>query len=189
VLRRDHHGRYAVPPPGRAGESDGRPRRSSQRTTQTAVGRAVLRNSAEIDLIGASFLLLIDCRLDALHHERSNSDEAHEAIASLEDLKVKVKAFLSAASQFVAEETEEALVVESTNSFAGGIANWWSERNVSICDASWGMALFGIGVGICFLAGASGPLAVVIPGAMVGGKPVVEVIKAALANRQQSDPN
>jgi hypothetical protein len=40
------------------------------------------------------------------------------------------------------------------------------------------MGLFGIGVSICLLAGTGGLLAAAIPGAMVGGKPVVDVIKA-----------
>jgi hypothetical protein len=40
------------------------------------------------------------------------------------------------------------------------------------------MGLFGIGVTICLLAGTGGILAAAIPGAMVGGKPIVDVIKA-----------
>jgi hypothetical protein len=151
---------------------------SPRRRARTTIGKAVLNNRAAIDLIAASFLVLIDERLESLRQERSNSEEGSAAREQLEDLKRGVEAFLGATSKFAtAKKTKEELVVETTTSFATGIGNWWSKRHVQICDRSFEMGLFGIGVTICLLAGTGGILAAAIPGAMVGGKPVVDVIK------------
>ncbi len=49
---------------------------------RTKIGRAVLKNSAEIDLIGVSVIALIDSKIDSLRQEqeRLNSDESRAAI-------------------------------------------------------------------------------------------------------------
>jgi len=158
----------------------------------TAIGKAVLKNRVEIDVAAASLLLLIDERLKSLREQRPNSSEAQAArdaaIADCEDLKRRVELFLGAASQFAAKKAKETSVVETTNSLAAGIGDWWSKRHVQICDRAFEMGLFGFGVTICLLAGAGGALAVGIPGAMVGGKPVVEVIKA-FAKRPHTKPD
>jgi hypothetical protein len=49
---------------------------------------------------------------------------------------------------------------------------------VQICDKSFDMGLFGVGIAICTLAGAGGVLAVAVPGTLVGGKSVADVVKA-----------
>jgi hypothetical protein len=156
---------------------------------RTIIGKALLKNRAEIDLIAASFLLLIDERLEGLRQEPPNSEEAqaavNAAIADYEDLKHRVEAFLGATEQFAAREVKEKAVVEKTNSLATGVSNWWSKHQVQVCDKIFDRALtagdvslFGIAVGICSLAGADPNLAVAIPGALVGGKRVVDVIRA-----------
>jgi len=89
---------------------------------------------------------------------------------------------------FLAAKAKETSVAETTISFATGINNWWSKRHVQICDKAFDMGLFGIGVTICCLAGTGGILAGAIPGAMVGGKPVVEVIKAYAKQQGHSKP-
>ena len=50
--------------------------------SRTKIGRAVLKNSAEIDLIGVSVIALIDSKIDSLRQEqeRLNSDESRAAI-------------------------------------------------------------------------------------------------------------
>lgn len=152
---------------------------SPRRRARTTIGKAVLTNRAAIDLIAASFLVLIDERLESIRAGRSNSEEADAARDQLEDLKRRVEEFLGATSIFATtKKTKEEFVVKTTTSFATGIGNWWSKRHVQICDRSFEMGLFGIGVTICLLAGTGGILAAAIPGAMVGGKPIVDVIKA-----------
>jgi hypothetical protein len=126
-------------------------------------------------------LILIDERLDSLRQKRDNTDEAYDAMAAYEDLKQRIEVFLAA-------KTKETSVVATTISFATGISNWWSKRHVQICDKALDMGLFGTGVTICLLGGTGGFLAGAIPGAMVGGKPVVEVIKAYGKQRGHSKP-
>jgi hypothetical protein len=145
---------------------------------RTTIGKALLKNRAEIELIAASFSLLIDEKLDALRQQRSNSDEAHREIAGYEELKRKVDEFIAAASGFAVKKTTEPEIVETTTSLAAGIGKWWSESHVSFCEKAANIGLLGIGVAICSLAGASGAFAVGVPAVMVGGKPIVEAIKA-----------
>jgi hypothetical protein len=135
-------------------------------------------------------LVLIDDRLETLRQTPPNSDEAmaatKAAIADLEDLKCRVEAFLGTAAQFALSKAKEKAVVENANSLAVGIRDWWSKRHVQALDKAFDKALkaidvgplFGMGVGICLLAGANPNLGVAISGAMVGGKYVVDMIKA-----------
>jgi hypothetical protein len=150
----------------------------------TEVGRAVLKNEAEIALIGASFIALIDSKIEELRQRRPNSDEGKAAveheIADYEDLKHRVKAFLGVAAQFPTANAGEKAVVSATTSFAEGIGKWWSKDHKQICNQTFQLGLFGVAVTICSIAGAGGILSAAIPGAMLGGKPVADVIKACL---------
>ena len=150
---------------------------------RTTIGKALLKNRAVIELIAASFTLLIDEKLDALRQQRSNSDEAHQEIAGYEELKRKVDEFIGAASGFAIKKTTEPEIVKKTTSLAAGIGKWWSESHVSFCEKAANIGLLGIGVAICSLAGASSNLAVAVPAVMVGGKPIVDAIKGALRGR------
>jgi hypothetical protein len=160
-------------------------------TSPRTIVAAVVRNQAEIDLLAASFLELIDVKLEALRQQRSNSDEAAAEIADYEDLKQRVEAFLDRASQFVESKTDETSVVIATKSFAQGLSNWWSKRQVGICDQAYGriltgldMAIFGIGVDICIQAGATGALAIAIPGVVAGGDRVLQAVKAIMGSKK-----
>jgi hypothetical protein len=155
----------------------------SRTRARTKVGRAVLKNETDLALIGASFIALIDSKIEELGQKRPNSDEAKAAvngeIADYEDLRRRVQAFLDAAAQFSTEKIKEKVVVNATTSVAEGIGNWWSKKHVQICDQTFQMGLFLSGVLVCSLAGAGGMLPVAICGAIAGGKPVVDAIKAA----------
>jgi hypothetical protein len=142
-----------------------------------------------------SFIHLIDDRLTSLRQEPpKNSDEARAAIeaaiADYENLKRKVEAFLDATSEFAVKKVKEKSVVQKTNSLAAGISDWWGKRHVQICDKAFDKAiksvdigLFGIGVTICVLAGAGGDFAVGVPGALIGGRVVTDLINALKNSR------
>jgi hypothetical protein len=156
-------------------------RPEARRSALTTVGKAVLKDAAEIELIGLSFIALLDGRIKEIRQKRPNSDEARAAveseIADREDLKRRLEEFLGMVSQFADKKAKETSIVEATNSLAAGIGDWRSKRHVQICDKASEMGLFGVGVTICLLADASGAWAIGIPGA-IGAKPVVAVIKA-----------
>jgi hypothetical protein len=164
-------------------------RAKGRRSARTTVGRAVLKNAAEIELIGASFLLLIDHRIELLRQVPRNSDQARAAdeamIAEYEDLRRRVEAFLGATSQFAAKKAPETSVVAKADSLSAGVRDCWSRHHVQFCNGvldralkSVDIALFSTGVAICTLAGADANPAVAVPGAMVGGRAVADVIKA-----------
>jgi hypothetical protein len=153
-----------------------------RRTASTSVGRAVLQNSASIELLASSFLSLIDEKLLALEQTLPNSPEAKSAreqeIAFWEDLKNRFEVLLAATTEFSVNSEEEDSVVESTNSLVDGLRNWWTERHVRICEKAFDMGLFSLGIGVCSLAGAGGVLSTILPGVLVGGKPVISALKA-----------
>jgi hypothetical protein len=157
-------------------------RAKRRRSTGTPVGRAILQNAAKIEETGAVFIALLEGAIEELRRKRPNSDEGKAVvkneIADCEDLKRRVEAFLAAASQFSTRAVQEPSVVSATTFLEKGIANWWTKDHSEICDLTLRFTLFGAGLGLCVLAGADGPLSALIPGAMFGGKPVVDAIKA-----------
>jgi hypothetical protein len=158
--------------------------RSPQRVARTKVGVAVLRNEVQIELAAAAFLSLIEVKLASLRAELPNSDEGISArdrsIADCEKLKRDVEAFLASARGFVAGATqEEAPVEKAAMSIAEGIQDWWTENHVRICQAPYDIAMLAAGLTVCSLADVTGPLAIAVTGALVGGKTVVDAIKAA----------
>jgi hypothetical protein len=151
-------------------------------TARTKIGAAVLQNEDAINLLAASFLSFIEDKLSTLQQTPPNSEEAKailaQEIADYEDLKRRIEAFLTAAALYSANHDTETAVVESTVSFAEGLSNWWTKKHIQICDKAYDVGLFTLGAGVCWLAGAGGELAAIVPGVLVGGKPVVEVLKA-----------
>jgi hypothetical protein len=149
---------------------------------RTKIGRAVLKNKGQIALFTEALLLLIDEKLTNLRGQLPNSHEAttarDEEIAEFEGLKQRLEAFRDATFAYLTGKAKEKPVAESIKSFADRISDWWSKRHVQICDKAYDMSLFLLGFGICSLAGAGGSLAVIVPGALVGGKSVSDAIKA-----------
>jgi hypothetical protein len=174
----------AASPTSEDGENakDKRRRGKPKQQRRTKIGKSVFRNSSTITVETVSIFLLIEEKLASLHAQEPNSDEAKherdEKIANYEHLRMQVGEFRLAVELFVKGNIQEATVVKSTLTFAEGIKSWWTKSHHQICERAFDMALFCSAVGVCTLAGAGGPLSVSIPGAMVGGKPVVDVIKA-----------
>jgi hypothetical protein len=118
---------------------------------------------------------------------RENTDEAADVIADYEDLRERIEAFLNRAAEFAAQKADQSSIVTATTSFVQGVNNWWSKHHVTICSQAYDRTftfvdtvIFGIGVDISLHAGASGALAIAIPGAIAGGNRVVQVVKAVM---------
>jgi hypothetical protein len=146
-------------------------------TARTKVGRAVLKNRVQIVLNLETLRLLIDDKIDTLP-KKPNSPEAKRELAHYKNLKKNVEAFRSTTLKFSAGKIRDAAAAKSTKSFADGVGAWWTKRHVEICDKAFEMALFLSAVGVCSLAGAGGAVAVAVSGAIVKGKPVIDVLKA-----------
>jgi hypothetical protein len=152
------------------------------RRYRTAAGRVIVQNAAQIELQTASLTLLIDEKLATLRAERPNSREAQkrrdDQIADYERLKAQLEQLRTAAGAFSKAPKKERAAVEATKTFAEGVRSWWTKSHQRICERAFDMGLFLSAVGICSIAGAGGTLGVVISGALVGGKPVIEAVKA-----------
>jgi hypothetical protein len=156
--------------------------RRTNRTARTSIGTAVLQNRGSIELVSLSFSSFIEDKLSTLRQAPPNSAEARavraQEIAEYEELKRRFEAFLAATAEFSADADQEKAVVETTTSFSEGLSYWWTKRHVQICEKSFGLGLFTLGAAVCSLAGASGVLAAIVPGVLVGGKSVVDALKA-----------
>jgi hypothetical protein len=135
------------------------------------IGRAVATNRVAIQLAAVSLLNALNAKLEALHDERSNSEDA----APYQNLKRLVEEFLAAQAK-----NEEEPIVESALSLAAGIRQWWTQDHISICNKALNISLFTGGLAICGLAGALGPVSVVTVGALVGGKDVASALESCV---------
>lgn len=155
-----------------------RPRRSKPRTK---VGKAVVVNEQQIAIAIAALRLSMVDRIRVLRLERPNSDEAKanrdSVIADYISLKGQLKTLEEGVNAFRKGETQESAVVKSVSTFADGIQAWWTKSAGRICDKVLDMSMFLSAVGICTMAGAGGNVSVVVSAALVGGKPVADVLK------------
>ncbi|MBR1216305.1 hypothetical protein [Bradyrhizobium sp. JYMT SZCCT0180] len=154
----------------RAATNNG-PAPSAQPSPTTIIVTAVSTNKVALQLTAFSLLRALDAKIDALHRERSNSED----VTPYENLRQLVEEFLAAAAS-----ASEAPVVEKTLSLAGGLKSWWNKDHASICNKVLNIGLFASGLSICALAGALpvSTASIVTVGALVGGKDVAESLGA-----------
>lgn len=157
------------------------PRRARARRMRTAVGKAIQRNQTTVVLQAGALLLLLEEKIASLKDERPNEPEAiarrDEAVMLYEGLKQQLEAIRTTAVE-LEQPKGESKAAQSAVSFTQGVRNWWNKKHVDICNHTFEAGLFLSCAALCSLMGAGGPLAVVVSGAVVKGKPVVEALKA-----------
>lgn len=135
---------------------------------RTIIVRAVLSNQVHVQIAAAALLSAIELKIEVLRTSGSNSE-----IDEFDDLKRRVEEFLAANSK-----RDEAPIADATLSIADGLRRFWTEKHVSICEKTLDMTLFGAGLAFCGIAGVLAVPTALTVGAIVGGKNVVEAIKA-----------
>ncbi len=108
---------------------------------------------------------------------------AEEQIDRLNELKAKVDEFITAARDFLKDRTRESVLETKSFSFFKGLRDWWDKDHISICNRSLPLGLFGVALALCSLAGDPGTTAIVVSGAVAGGQPVADALKAALGKK------
>jgi hypothetical protein len=149
---------------------------------QALVAVSVRTNRTAIVLSVASLMVLIDDKLATLRDERPNARDAqavrHEAIAHYENLKQDLEALRDVAFQLERGKAKAKTVESVANTFVQGIQNWWEKGHEKICNKALDAAIFISCLSVCSLVGCGGATAVVVSGAIAGGKPVVDALKA-----------
>jgi hypothetical protein len=149
------------------------------RRLRSAVGRSVRANNVTIILSVASLVLLIDEKLASLRDERRNDRDAlSEVIAHYESLKCDLEALRDVAIEVRQGTADDKTVTKATSTFSECIRKWWNKRHDEICTKAYDATLFISCVSLCSLAGCGGATAVAVSGALIGGKPVVDALKA-----------
>src|SRR6266446_2397611 len=166
------------------------------RRMRTAIGRSVQANSVTIILSVASLVLLIDDKLASLRDERRNDRDAlAEELAHYESVRRDLEALRDVAIEVKRGKADDKAVIKATTTFSEGIRNWWNKKHEEICakayDAAfrtYDAALFVSCVGLCSLLGCEGPITVAVSGALIGGKPVIDALKALPSARSTKRP-
>jgi hypothetical protein len=155
----------------------GQPRKS--RRLRSAVGRSVRANNVTIILSVASLVLLIDEKIASLRDERRNDQDAlAEVIAHYEGLRRDLEALRDVAIEVRQGTADDKTVTKATGTFSDCVRKWWNKRHDEICTKACDASLFVSCVGLCSLVGCGGATAVAVSGALIGGKPVVDALKA-----------
>jgi hypothetical protein len=141
------------------------------RAPTTVIGKAVLSNKVALQLAVLSLRASLDAKLEQMRADRSNSEDP----AQYEDLRRRVDEFLIASMS-----KDEAPVVATTLSLADGLRNWWAVDHSNICNRVLNMGLFAGGLAICGMAGALGPVSVLIVATLIGGKDVASSLESCV---------
>jgi hypothetical protein len=131
--------------------------------------RTVLSNQIVVQFTALSFLASLELKIETLRAEGGSNSE----IPEFDDLKRRVEEFLAANAK-----QEETPIADSMLSIADGLRRYWTEKHVSICDKTLNIALFGAGLSFCAAAGVLAVSTALTVGALLGGKDVVETLKA-----------
>jgi hypothetical protein len=146
------------------------------------IRHSVRTNRVAIVLSVASLVVLINEKLASLRDQRPNDAEAQaardEEIEHYERLKQDVEALRGAVVRLDDQKPQEKTAENVAITFAQGVQNWWEKDHAKICSTAYNAAVFVSCVSICSLVGSGGPLTVAVSGVLVGGKPVVEALKA-----------
>jgi hypothetical protein len=147
-----------------------------KRRGQSRIARTVAANKEPLMIACDSLVMLLEEKLAALREQRPNSaagiSKRDDEIADLVRLKRALRILHNAVSQ--GKKSVDVSVI----SFRDGVQQWWDRHHENICSRSFDLAMFLSAVTVCSLAGAGGTAAVLISGALVGGKSVVDAIKA-----------
>jgi len=153
-----------------------------------AVAVSVRTNRTGIVLSVASLIVLIDDKLATLRDERPNARDAQavrdESIARYESVRRELENLGNAAVGLDGQGASKENAENAAMSFGRCVRDWWDKRHKEICSKAFDAGLFVSCVAICSLAGSGGELAVAVSGALIGGKPVIEALKAIAKPRR-----
>ncbi|WP_128923569.1 hypothetical protein [Bradyrhizobium guangxiense] len=156
--------------------------RLAGKSARTKIGKSVLQNSQALTLSVASLLLTLDDRISTLESRQPNSDDAiewnNQELASYRSFREGLLSLSEAIAEFIAKNSKEPTIVNATKTFAEGIESWWTSKHEHILETAFGTGLFLGALQISSLAGCNTYLSTAITGAIIGGKPVVDVVKA-----------
>jgi hypothetical protein len=157
------------------------PSRKPKGTARTKIGKAVETNEKEIMLSVAALMLQIEEKLTVLRGEMPNHPDSiakrDAAISEFERMQAELENIRVMVTKFRTKQVKENEVVQSVTTFSEGVRLWWNKSRDQICEKAYDMGMFATAVTICSVAGASGNIGVALSAALVGGKPVADVVK------------
>jgi hypothetical protein len=157
-------------------------------TSAARVRTSVRTNKDQIIIAAESLSRAIDEKLDHLNRQKPNSDEAiadrDKAISDYESLKAQVKALQDDISKFKRAEISESKAVVAATTFGSTVDNWWQKDHCRVLSRAADFGLIMSVVGMVSLIGVQAQIPMLCASAIVGGKPVVEVLKAYFKSKK-----
>lgn len=170
LRRRIHFGRKMLPK-----------KRKAPAAIRTKIGKSVVANTEELRTAAVTSILLIEDRLEALRHEKPNSDESiakrDDEIKKLTVMKGQLETIHNLPEEVKKGEVTDAQVNKSVRSFAEGVRDYWNAHHETICSRGFNAAIFASVVLVCKLAGASGDVSIAISTIVTGTTPMIEGIR------------
>jgi hypothetical protein len=168
--------------------------RPAARTARTTIGNALLERGEQVQLALITVIALIDEKLQQLNASPPNSDKARGEWTNekneLEQLRRIVESLQADVASYLAGAKAEAEAVRSVRSFADGVEDYWSKNHAKVLEAGFNsvqtvfsVSVFLAALAACSAMGAGGTISTAICGALVGGKSVIEAVKAARGTR------
>jgi hypothetical protein len=155
--------------------------RRDKSAARTRAGKALTVNADQLLTAIATSILLIEEKVEALSHERPNSDKAiAERDSSIEDLtriRCHLEIIRKLPDQLNNGTVSETAASKSVKTFADGVKAFWNKRHETICARAYDAALFSSLVLVGSLAGSPGGWTLAVSAAMVGGKPVMDGLR------------
>lgn len=152
--------------------------------TASIIIASAVRNREVVAISTTTFIALLEAQIEQVNIELPQINdpdriaELQQDLREYEALKQKAYDVQQANVQFSKDPTKEKenAVVGASISFKEGVQNWWTEKHVSICNDAFKTGLFLAAETVSWLIGIP-VLGATISGAIIGGKPVVQVLK------------
>jgi hypothetical protein len=124
----------------------------------------------------------IEAKLAELRDQRLNDPDSvavrDSEIRQYEALKKRVDELQEAVIEFTQQKIKEPAVSKKASAFRTGIESWWERDHKTILSTGYNVGVFLSALSICALLGVAPTFAAGLTGVLIGGKPVVDAVKA-----------
>jgi hypothetical protein len=105
-------------------------------------------------------------------------DEWTNEISELEKLRRIVEGLQADVRDYLAGARAEKETVRSVKSFTDGVEDYWTKNHMKIIETGVNVGFFVTLMAVCSAMGAGGMITTAICGALAGGKPAIEALRA-----------
>lgn len=148
------------------------------------VRTAVMTNADGIIVMAEALRRDIDEKIQVLRGERPNHPDAQHlrdsAIADYESLRAQVALLQAEIIKLKQSSSSVSVAAQQAQSFGTSVSNWWRKDSNRVLSHGASASLILSLVGFTSLIGVNPTVSMAVSSALIGGKPVVDAIKAVV---------